>query len=102
MHDSKKLTEIGPWCCRVFADHYEQAGERGLTVLVLESSQQGPRFVLQHRAAEPRDEGRVVTPVPVSLVSESDIFYCPWCGRDLSRWYRKHWRELIRPDVFCI
>lgn len=102
MRSKSKSTEASSWCCRVFADHYEQAGERGLAVLVLESTHQGARFVLQSRAAAVRDEEEVRTQVPVSLVTESDIFYCPWCGRKLSSWYAKDWKRLIRAGVFSI
>jgi len=49
-----------------------------------------------------RDEEEVRTQVPVSLVTESDIFYCPWCGRKLSSWYAKDWKRLIRAGVFSI
>lgn len=90
------------WCCPIFADHYKQAGERGLATIVVESSQQRPRFILQFRAVARRDEDLVQSTVPLSFLTEHDISFCPWCGRKLARWYRKRWRGLVREEVSFI
>jgi hypothetical protein len=60
-------------------------------------------FVLQARAmdwnnqipqlAEPNSQPQI------AAVSEMVIQYCPWCGRNLIKWYRKDLPQLIKPGL---
>ena len=86
------------WCCLTFKSWYQSAGGRGITVLVGRNSTGGPEFVLQHRSIDKEISSLPVTDYPISVVSDTYISFCPWCGRDLARWYRKHIDELHRPE----
>jgi hypothetical protein len=35
----------------------------------------------------------------VVLGSRLPLVFCPWCGRNLAKRYKKHWKELIRPSA---
>lgn len=85
------------WCCPMFQGHYQNAGERTFSVLVDQGETSEPLFVLQHRALEPGDQLPADLNIPVSVVSEVRIAFCPWCGRCLSQWYKKSIPELCRP-----
>ncbi len=85
------------WCCLTFKSWYESAGERGLSILVDCNSNGEPEFILQHRAIDRTVESLPVTDYPLSLVSDVCIGYCPWCGRNLKKWYVKNVAHLVRP-----
>lgn len=87
------------WCCVVFKNSYEAAGERGLAILAGRNSAGNPEFVLQHRAFDKDVESLPETEAPMSVISEARISYCPWCGRNLEKWYGKHVNELDRPAL---
>ena len=93
-----KFTITKKWCCDAFKNSYDLAGKRAIAVLVDRSTDGDPEFLLQARAfvkgGEPLD---LNTAVPMSLVTESSMRFCPWCGRNLSRWYRRVIDLLIRP-----
>lgn len=38
-------------------------------------------------------------PEPLSLMSEIRIRWCPTCGRNLLKWYKRTWPELVRPEI---
>lgn len=76
------------WCCAGFKVHYEASGERGFAVLIAPSYDgSSVDFVVQCRAVELGQNPAISSPVPISLVSEARINYCPWCGVDLQGHY---------------
>lgn len=85
------------WCCTAFENHYEMAGERSIAVLVEENSEGRPEFLLQARAFDRGDEPAITTAAPMSLVIETGMRFCPWCGVDLQKCYGKYSRDLTRP-----
>jgi len=87
------------WCCDAFRNRYDRGGDRSIAVLIDRDFQGEPSFVLQARAFERGEEPRLDVPVPMSLVSEDLIAFCPWCGASLRRWYGKQFEELIRPGL---
>lgn len=87
------------WCCYPFEGWYGQAGQRGASILIGRDSTGTPAFTLQYRAIEQGDEKLITSQKPVSTVVEVGLQYCPWCGRDLERWYEKHVDELYRPHL---
>jgi hypothetical protein len=94
------LLERKTWCCPGFRSAYEDAGGRGLGVLIIgDESDDEPRFVFQFRAVRAGSTILWEDPEPISLVSEAMIRFCPWCGRELAKWYSSSWRGLIRPDI---
>ena len=88
------------WCCVSFKSLYEGAGHRGFAILVEQDETLGPLFIWQHRAVEQQDEKKLQawkTDFPVSLVSDTGLLFCPWCGKNLRKFYGRHASELVRP-----
>ena len=81
-----------------FGSWYEQAGQRGIGILVGEREKGCLDFYLQFRAVDlgKDSEVRADGDVPVSLACSVPIQFCPWCGKDLARWYRATGKSLIR------
>lgn len=91
------MSEI-KWCCQPFRNRFDLAGDRSIAVLVERSFDGESEFILQARTFEKGQEPvDLSTAVPMSLVSESTIKFCPWCGRTLAKWYRNTIDTLIRP-----
>jgi hypothetical protein len=89
------------WCCQTFRSYCEEAGRRGLGVVV-EETEVGPTFLIQCRSIDPKDEQAfraVNTPVPVSLVTQTGMLFCPWCGKNLRRRYGRHVKDLSQPEL---
>lgn len=87
------------WCCAAFEGWYNHAGQRGIGILVGRDSSGIPVFTLQYRAIEQGDEKVITATKPVSTVVEVGLQYCPWCGRDLDRWYANYIEILFRPAL---
>lgn len=86
------------WCCMGFEGNFQMAGERGFGVFVYRRDGQEACFILQHRAV---DQGVVIatTERPVSMVSDIQVQFCPWCGVKLSDFYRNRLLELDRSEL---
>ena len=75
-------------CCNVFNNLINNAGERGLAVLVSEDKD-GVKFSVQMRAVSFADEGRLpkgpwpLTLTNLTLSGSMRIRYCPACGKRL-------------------
>lgn len=39
------------------------------------------------------------TPIPLSTVVDVEIVYCPWCGKNVRKWYSKNVDELSRDGL---
>ncbi len=77
------------WCCVGFQSHVEAAGRRGMSIILDTSDESDPRFVIQHRAVDHEAPAPEFSDVPVSLVTESRIAFCPWCGTMLKEFYQR-------------
>jgi len=86
------------WCCKVFEGWFQEAGSRGLAVFVSALDGTEPAFILQFRASEPGVPAPH-TDSPLSVVSDVQIQFCPWCGARLASHYRDTYRELDRSDL---
>ncbi len=86
------------WCCSTFRDWFEEAGKRGLSIVVDETAGGDPLFFIQHRSVEIGDEGPKDYPRPLTLVGQVGVLFCPWCGASLTRFYRHQMRAMLRPD----
>jgi hypothetical protein len=88
------------WCCSAFKNSYDLAGDRSISVLVDRYSDGQPDFILQSRAfAMGEEPSGLRTSVPLSLVTESPIKFCPWCGKQLAKWYDRSIDAMIRPGL---
>jgi hypothetical protein len=85
------------WCCISFKIGVKEAGQRGFGIFV-NNSWDPPLFVVQHRALDP-GASNPQSETPLSLVSETGITCCPWCGRVLLKWYKRDLAKLARPDL---
>ena len=86
------------WCCKSFEWRFQSAGERGFAVFAAFEDSDGPIFVLQHRSLD-TDAIAPNVPVKISLITDSVIEFCPWCGAHLKRYYKKRARELDRSKL---
>jgi hypothetical protein len=82
------------WCCPPFQGVYDNATERGFSIALADEPRVG--FVLRHRAVAADDVSKLVTPIVVSVVSETGVDYCPWCGQHLTKFYKPLVLEQIR------
>lgn len=87
------------WCCSAYEGNFENAGMRGLAVFADESDSQ-LKFILQFRAADSGIELKTSQlDQPVSLVTDSVIQYCPWCGSKLSEVYRDQIEDIVKKNL---
>jgi hypothetical protein len=87
------------WCCGIFKGWYEAAGERGIGVLVDRQVGGASTFTIQSRSVDLGDEGPIDHPRPITLVTEVQIQFCPWCGRRLADVYRDEVEVMMRPAL---
>lgn len=85
------------WCCPAFAGWYDHSGQRGIAILVGRDSTGEPEFLMQYRAVNEGEEMSFNPEVVASTVIEVGLRYCPWCGRNLDKWYGKNVDALYRP-----
>ena len=89
------------YCCSTFEGHYWEAGKgTGFGLVVTTNSQGVPVVKIQHRAVD-RNSHEIKLPAGtrLALLSEMGILYCPWCGRDLRRYYCDSAAQLARPEI---
>jgi hypothetical protein len=95
---------IVKWCCPGFEGHYGEAGENGGGILVGLDFEGRPEFTLQFRAVDKEYEQSVSSAIAslepsIVLVVDIGMRYCPWCGRDLEKWYSGVADLLYRPGL---
>ena len=92
------------WCCPGFKDNYAAFGKRGVAVLVQKEhfGVPQPTFVMQVKSVLVEDQSRVrglPHDIPLSLVTEIGLQFCPWCGRNLTEFYQEYVENLHRPNA---
>lgn len=71
------------FCCPGFENHVLSAGERGIAILV-EQTSHGILFEMQSRGVAYEDEVKLrSTPIDlkINVTCSVGMQYCPWCGR---------------------
>jgi len=87
------------YCCSMFQDLLEYAGQRGQAVVVLDGGSYGRYgFLLQARATDVSQPFREVTSYPVATVMTMGIRYCPCCGANLEEFYA-HASLPVHPEL---
>ncbi len=88
------------WCCPVFKSWYENAEFRRFAFLV-ESSESGkPEFIVQYKSVEDKDIDKLpILNLPITITGQLRIVYCPSCGKNLEKMYKKQVGELSRPNL---
>lgn len=79
---------------------FSYASERGFAVF----AKRPDLIVIQCRAVNKGEEGLFAqatseAPVPFSIVQELHIRYCPWCGRDVLKYYKRNIASILRADL---
>ena len=88
------------WCCHLFQQLYERAGQRGFSAIVKVTSTGPIFFVLQFRAVDKGLEPDVSkSSLPLLMVSEMALHYCPSCGTNLDDYYRDTMEGLYRAGL---
>ena len=85
------------WCCETFKGWFDEAGNRGLAVVVERSTNGRGVFLLQYRSVEMDDPGPRDHPRPLTLAGETGIRFCPWCGVELAVFYSEQLDVMERP-----
>jgi hypothetical protein len=84
----------GIFCCFGFRHLVDNAGERGLSVIVVARSD-GLGFSLQSRGVSAVDISAIgVAPVDLNVASEYGIQFCPFCGFELDLLARRNLEEV--------
>lgn len=87
------------WCCGGFQASHQRCGERGYSIFYSTGLTSEERVVLQFRAVDKGSEGGVgPSRVPLTLVTEVVLTFCPWCGTELKPHYGKQLELMRRPD----
>jgi len=87
------------WCCGSLEGCHSNVGCRGISVFV-DDGDGLPAFVLQARALQVEDSDALPNmTIPLTVVSELTIVFCPWCGTKLDEHYESTWPELLRSDL---
>ena len=87
------------WCCAGFESFYGNAGHQGPGILVGRDSIGEPEFTLQYRAFDPGDKVEFMSQDPIASVIDIRLQFCPWCGRNLLKWYGNIVDDLYRPHL---
>ncbi len=71
------------------------SSERGFSIIVQVVEPDIPVFIFQHNAITPVPEAVIEAKVPISLRSQTNILYCPWCGVKLHKHYRNALAQML-------
>jgi len=84
------------YCCESFRRCYEYTG-RGITIRV---NKPGAEFLvsIQSRNVEIGQEKLVSSAVAVSILNQTRIEFCPFCGAKLKSQYQKYHDELYKNE----
>lgn len=88
-----------PFCCAGFEGMSDAAGKRGIGVFAEEEVAGQPSFFIQFRALDPGDVPAFSTAFPLSLITQTGLAFCPWCGVNLGLHYSRTWKTLLRPEL---
>lgn len=75
------------------------AGHQGAGLLVGRDSLGEPEFMMQYRVMDTGQEIDFTSAGPIALVVDVRLVFCPWCGRNLEKWYRNIIDDLYRPHL---
>jgi hypothetical protein len=87
------------WCCVGFESFYGNGGHQGAGLLVGRDSLGEPEFIMQYRAADREQRIEFSSEDPIAPIIDIRLQYCPWCGRNLEKWYGNFIEDLYRPDL---
>ena len=88
------------FCCDGLKSLANNRNKNGFSLEVYSDEDQ-PSFWIIMRAV-PKEQMKSVIidaapPKEVLFWTRSRIFFCPWCGRKLDKFYKKNWKSLFSP-----
>lgn len=87
------------WCCMGFESFYGNGGLQGAGLLVGRDSLGEPEFIMQYRAIGMGQSIEFSSEDPIASVIDVRLQFCPWCGRNLEKWYGNSVEDLYRPHL---
>jgi hypothetical protein len=97
-----KVSQV-KFCCQGFRANFENAGARGYGLIIGKDSLNNLRVHLQHRVVDKGLESSIQCEgrdIPVSLVAEVGIKFCPWCGCDVREYYQTENQTIDNSSFF--
>ena len=94
-------TRTMKWCCEAFRFAFDERHDRGIFVFceLPTAVESGPTYWIAMRSVRLVDRDRfaqqVQQTVPITIATWRRIKYCPWCGRNTHRFYRKTYQHLL-------
>jgi hypothetical protein len=82
------------WCCHYFENMFGSKGHRGFSIILKDNLENIPIFFTQFRSIESGDEKGVKSDKALSLEGSVAISFCPSCGKNLRKYYRKYIVEM--------
>lgn len=88
------------WCCEIFEGLSAGQGLRGISVIAATLGSKHS-FLLQMRSVDSGIEDDIpgIRTIPVTLVGQQTIFFCPGCGTKLETFYDEEIQSLLREDL---
>ena len=81
-----------------FEGHFLTSGDRGSAIFSVRK-EEGYVFVLQFRAMKRSSDPPPTSGSALTLVTDIQIRFCPWCGVSLARHYKEQLDRLDRTDL---
>jgi hypothetical protein len=94
------------WCCSLFSEFALVDSVAGVSIMVVVDDDRKNCFALQFRSVAECDRDLLVAKIgtfesPIILKWTKFIKFCPWCGRDLMRFYKHHvFKDVENIDSF--
>ncbi len=87
------------YCCNGFEEVHKNYDKRGVSIFAKDHFGQ-PTFIMLFRSININDEKELSEAInefqkTYYIATERVIVYCPWCGRKLSRFYKKTWNNIL-------
>lgn len=91
------------WCCEFIKQLFADRHERGIYVYA-----EPPReyvkevtFWIAMRSVEQQHLGQNIGSmnVPLTLSTSRRIIYCPGCGKNLAKFYKRNYQQLVDDDI---
>ena len=86
------------WCCQHFKFRAELVGLRGFSIRVGDSENSNPEFFLQFRTSDAGEKFTINEKISLVIGEESKFTFCPWCGKNSLKFYKKTYKSLVRDE----
>lgn len=94
------------WCCDGFKYAHEQKHGRTIFVFVEPPSgeEKNPNFWIGMRCVEKESLGKIAEislpdDLQITINTRLPIIYCPWCGRNLNKFYKNNFFTLLDREL---